>query len=130
MASAVTPFLMFEGRCEEAVNFYVSLLPGSEITQMVRYGPDGPKPGTVNQAHFRLGGRDFRAFDSPVAHGFTFTPAMSIFIDCEDEAELDGLFARLADGGQVLMEVGSYGFSRRFGWVNDRFGVSWQLNLP
>jgi predicted 3-demethylubiquinone-9 3-methyltransferase (glyoxalase superfamily) len=55
---------------------------------------------------------------------------MSLFVDCSDEAQLEHLYAALSEGGQVLMELGDYGFSRRFGWVNDRFGVSWQINLP
>jgi predicted 3-demethylubiquinone-9 3-methyltransferase (glyoxalase superfamily) len=68
--------------------------------------------------------------DSPVKHNFTFTPAMSLFVDCADEAELDTLFAKLSEGGQVLMPLDNYGFSRKFGWLADKFGVSWQLNLP
>jgi predicted 3-demethylubiquinone-9 3-methyltransferase (glyoxalase superfamily) len=65
-----------------------------------------------------------------VSHGFTFTPSLSLFVDCESEADLERIFAALSEGGGVLMPLGNYGFSRRFGWVNDRFGVSWQLNLP
>ena len=130
MPAAVTPFLMFEGRCEEAVNFYVSIFADSAIGRLERFGPDAPKPGQVFQAHFTLGGREFRAFDSPTPHAFTFTPAMSIFVDCHDEAELERLYGQLVEGGGALMPLGDYGFSRRFGWVNDRFGVSWQLNLP
>ena len=68
--------------------------------------------------------------DSAVSHGFTFTPSMSIFVDCGSAAELERAFAALAAGGAVLMPLENYGFSTRFGWVNDRFGVSWQLNLP
>ena len=60
---------------------------------------------------------------------FTFTPAISLFVECEDEAELDTAFARLSDGGAALMPPGDYGFSRKFAWLADRFGVSWQLNL-
>lgn len=131
MATKLYTFLMFEGRCEEALNLYVSLFPGAEIVSLVRYGENGPgKPGRVQQAIFTLEGREFRAFDSPVAHAFTFTPAVSIFVDCESEGELDVLYAALLDGGEALMGLGDYGFSRKFGWVNDRFGVSWQLNLP
>jgi len=69
------------------------------------------------------------AFDSPVKHPFSFTPSISIFVECENEAELDEAFQQLSTGGQVLMPPGNYGFSTKFGWVNDRFGVSWQLNL-
>jgi predicted 3-demethylubiquinone-9 3-methyltransferase (glyoxalase superfamily) len=65
-----------------------------------------------------------------VQHAFTFTPSLSLFVDCESEAELDRLFSALAEGGQILMPLEDHGFSTRFGWANDRFGVSWQLNLP
>jgi predicted 3-demethylubiquinone-9 3-methyltransferase (glyoxalase superfamily) len=121
---------MFEGRAEEALRFYVSLFAGSAITSIERYGAgeSGPE-GTVKIATFELAGRPFIAIDSPVKHGFTFTPAMSIFVECESAAELDAAFARLSDGGSVLMPVDNYGFSARFGWIADRFGVSWQLNL-
>jgi predicted 3-demethylubiquinone-9 3-methyltransferase (glyoxalase superfamily) len=121
---------MFEGRAEEALRFYVSLFAGSAITSIERYGPGDSGPeGTVKIATFELAGRAFIAIDSPVKHGFTFTPAMSIFVECESAAELDAAFARLSDGGSVLMPVDNYGFSPRFGWIADRFGVSWQLNL-
>jgi predicted 3-demethylubiquinone-9 3-methyltransferase (glyoxalase superfamily) len=126
MADNVTTFLMFEGRAEEAMDFYVSLFPGAEVLRRERDAASG----RLGQGAFLLNGREFRCFDSPVAHGFTFTPAMSIFVDCGDEAELERLFAALSDGGGVLMPLGDYGFSRRFGWTNDRFGVSWQINLP
>jgi predicted 3-demethylubiquinone-9 3-methyltransferase (glyoxalase superfamily) len=85
--------------------------------------------GTVKRADFTLGGHNLICFDSPVKHNFTFTPSMFIFVDCENEAELDAAFNQLSAGGEVLMELDNYGFSSRFGWVNDRFGVSWQLNL-
>jgi len=64
-----------------------------------------------------------------VKHAFTFTPSMSIFVDCENEAELHEAFKQLSEGGKVLMPLDSYGFSSKFWWVSDRFGVSWQLNL-
>ncbi|MDE2485999.1 MAG: VOC family protein [Alphaproteobacteria bacterium] len=129
--TSVTPFLMFQGACEAAVRFYVSLLPDAAITRLERWGADGAGPqGQVSQAAFTLAGREFRAFDSPPVHAFTFTPSFSLLVDCRDEAELDRLYAALGEGGQVMMPLGEYGFSRKFGWVNDRFGVSWQLNLP
>ena len=62
-------------------------------------------------------------------HDFGFTPSVSLFVECQDEAELEKLFAELSGEGRVLMPLGDYGFSRRFGWCNDRYGVSWQLNL-
>jgi predicted 3-demethylubiquinone-9 3-methyltransferase (glyoxalase superfamily) len=130
MARKVTTHLMFEGRADEAMAFYVSLFPDSEITRVDRYGPEGPgAEGSVRGATFTIAGQEFFCIDSPVHHGFTFTPSMSILVECADEAELDGAFGRLGEGGRVLMPVGNYGFSRRFGWVQDRFGVSWQLIL-
>jgi predicted 3-demethylubiquinone-9 3-methyltransferase (glyoxalase superfamily) len=121
---------MFDGAAEEAMSFYVSLFGGSEITQVERYGPgEFGGEGTVKRATFTLGKQDFICIDSPVKHEFTFTPSISLFVDCESEAELEEVFSRLSDGGVVLMPIDNYGFSTNFGWVKDRFGLSWQLNL-
>lgn len=126
----ITTFLMFEGNAEEAMTFYLSLFDDAEVVRISRYGAEGPgAEGSVQQATFTLAGQPFMCVDSPMKHGFTFTPAMSLFVQCADEAELDRLYAALADGGTELMPLGSYGFSAKFGWVKDRFGVSWQLNL-
>ena len=127
----ITTFLMFEGNAEEAMTFYVSLFDDAEIISIVRYGVDGPgADGSVQRATFSLGGEQLMCIDSPMKHDFTFTPSMSLFVQCEDEAELDRLYGALAEQGTELMPLGNYGFSPKFGWVNDRFGVSWQLNLP
>lgn len=130
MARTVTPFLMFTGAAGEAMQFYVSLFPGSAIDRVDRYGPgeQGPE-GTVRRAEFTLAGQRLYCIDSPIRHDFGFTPAMSIFVECDDERELLDAFGKLAQGGTILMPLGDYGFSRKFGWLNDRFGVSWQLNL-
>lgn len=130
VSKKITTFLMFEGRAEEALTFYISLFPGSEVREIVRYGAEGPGPeGSVVKARFALAGEELMAIDSFVKHAFTFTPAMSLFVECETEAELDRLYAALLDGGSAMMPLGNYGFSRKFGWLADRFGVSWQLNL-
>ena len=130
MARKVTTHLMFEGAAEEAMTLYVSLFGDSAITRVERYGPgEMGAEGTVKLASFTLAGQELLAIDSPIKHGFTFTPAMSLFVECESAAELDAAFARLSDGGAVLMPVDNYGFSTRFGWLTDRFRVSWQLNL-
>jgi predicted 3-demethylubiquinone-9 3-methyltransferase (glyoxalase superfamily) len=121
---------MFEGRAEEAMGFYVSLIPGSEITTIKRYGPGQPGPeGSVITATFTVAGQEVMCTDSFVKHAFTFTPAFSLFVECESEEEIRRLSTALGEGGEVLMELANYGFSRQFTWVNDRFGVSWQLNL-
>ncbi len=131
MATSVRPFLMFEGRANEAIAFYVGLIPNSDIVDVTRYGAGEPGPeGTVKFAVVRLAGQQVLFSDSFVSHGFSFTPSLSLFVDCESEADLERIFTALSEGGGVLMPLSDYGFSRRFGWVNDRFGVSWQLNLP
>lgn len=122
---------MFEGNAEEAMTFYLSLFDDAEVVSINRYGADGPgKEGTVQLATFTLAGQQYKCVDSPVHHEFGFTPAVSLFVQCADEAEIDRLYASLGEQGTQLMPLGSYGFSAKFGWVNDRFGVSWQLNLP
>ncbi|MEU1403936.1 VOC family protein [Streptomyces sp. NPDC005728] len=126
----ITTFLMFEGNAEEAMAFYVSLFDDAEVVSITRYGADGPgKDGSVQHATFSLAGEQFMCIDSPAQHGFTFTPAISLFVQCENEAEIDRLYAALVEQGAELMPLGDHGFSTKFGWVNDRFGVSWQLNL-
>ena len=130
MPKQVAPFLMFTGNAEQAMTLYTSLFADGRIVDITRYGPDGPGPeGTVQFASFSLAGQEFLCSDTFVSHGFTFTPSFSVRIETESEDELERLFAALGDGGAQLMPLGDYGFSRRFGWVNDRYGVSWQLNL-
>jgi predicted 3-demethylubiquinone-9 3-methyltransferase (glyoxalase superfamily) len=126
----ITTFLMFEGSAEEAMTFYMSVFDDAEIISIMRYGADGPgEDGTVQQAMFSLAGERFMCVDSPVKHEFTFTPSISLFVQCESEEELGRLYAALGENGTELMPLGNYGFSTKFGWVSDRFGVSWQLNL-
>jgi predicted 3-demethylubiquinone-9 3-methyltransferase (glyoxalase superfamily) len=126
----VRPFLMFQGEAEAALTSYVALIPGSEILELTRHGPGEPGPeGKVKRAVVCIGGANVLAIDSPAVHAFTFTPSFSFFVDCASEIELDRIWTALEPGGSVLMPLAAYGFSRRFGWLNDRFGVSWQLNL-
>ena len=131
MPKEITPFLMFQGGvAEQAMTLYTSLFDDGRVLEVSRYGPGQPGPeDTVQVARFSLAGREFRCSDSPVAHDFAFTPSFSVWVETESEDELERLFTALAEGGRQLMPLGDYGFSRRFGWVNDRFGVSWQLNL-
>jgi predicted 3-demethylubiquinone-9 3-methyltransferase (glyoxalase superfamily) len=128
--TTVHPFLLFEGKAEEAIGFYVSVFPGSEVISIARYGAgEAGTAGSVMKAAFSIGGQTVMATDSPVRHGFTFTPAISFFVDCESEEELRRLAAALSEGGREYMPIGEYGFSRLFAWVGDRYGVTWQLNL-
>ena len=130
MTLTVNPFLMFQGQAEEAMKFYVELIPDSRIIKVEKYGPEGPgAEGSVISAVFTLSDLTVMCSDSPMPQPFTFTPSSSLFITCPSEPEVDRLVAALSDGGAVLMPPDDYGFSREFAWVNDRFGVSWQLNL-
>src|SRR5215213_4845541 len=116
---------MFEGSAEEAMRFYVGLFPGSEVKRLERYGPGEPgAEGSVKRADFTVAGQEIICIDSPVKHAFTFTPAISLFVECESEAELDMAFGQLSTNGAALMPPDNYGFSRKFTWVNDRYGVS------
>ena len=131
--SRFTPALLFVGaqcgRAEEAITLYTSVFPNSSVDNIERYGVNEPPdaPGTIKHARFSLDGVQFVAQDSALGHPFTFTPAMSLLVRCRSEAEIDDVFARLADQGQVLMELARYPFAEKFAWINDRFGVSWQL---
>ena len=131
MIQKTTTFLLFEGDAEEAITFYTSLFEDSEIVRITKAGPDGPggprAEGTVQHALFTLKGQPYMAIDS-FGHNFTFTPSISLFVQCDSQEELETLFNKLSEGGQVMMPLDNYGFSTRFAWVSDRFGVSWQLN--
>ena len=83
----------------------------------------------MKRAVVEIAGQTVMAHDSFITHGFDFTPSFSFFVDCAGADEIERLFAALSEGGAVLMPLDNYGWSDRFGWVSDRFGVSWQLNL-
>lgn len=126
----ITTFFMFEGNAEEAMNFYSSIFDNSEIVRISRYGAEGPGPeGTVEQAIFSLNGQEFMCIDSFVKHDFTFTPSVSLFVTCDSEDQIDQAFEKLSEKGNVLMPLAAYPFSEKFAWVQDKFGVSWQLSL-
>jgi predicted 3-demethylubiquinone-9 3-methyltransferase (glyoxalase superfamily) len=128
--TTVRPFLMFEGRAEEAMDFYSSLFADAVIDEIERYQEgDVGKAGSVKRANFSIGDQTLLLHDSPVHHEFRFTPSFSLFVECDSEEQLAWLSEQLSEDGRVFMPLGTYGFSRQFAWVADRFGVSWQLNL-
>jgi predicted 3-demethylubiquinone-9 3-methyltransferase (glyoxalase superfamily) len=129
--AVVRPFLMFQGKAEEAMKFYVSLFRGAEVLELVRYGANQAGPeGSLMRGSFSIGKQTILCIDSTVKHDFTFTPAFSLHVDCVSEEQISHLYAELSAGGATFMPLQNYGFSRQFAWVSDRFGVSWQLNLP
>lgn len=126
----IIPFLWFDGRAEEAVNHYVSIFEDAEVGAISRYTGEvseisGHPEGLVMTVSFRIAGQDFTALNG--GPFFEITPAISLFVNCADVQEVDRLYAGLADGGTVLMPLQAYPFSDRYAWVQDRFGVSWQL---
>lgn len=131
MKQKIQTSLTFQkNNAEQAMNFYVELFDNSKIIDLQRWGKEGPgKEGTIMQATFELNGNLFRCSDSPPIHDWDFTPAVSNYVECESEEELKRLFSKLSENGEVAMPLDNYGFSQRFGWVIDQFGVSWQLNL-
>lgn len=127
----ITPFLTFQkNNAEEAMNFYVGLFENSKVIDVQRWGKDGPvEEGKIMHATFQLNGKPFMCSDSPPIHDWGFTPAVSNYIEFENESELERLFSILSENGKIMMPLNNYGFSQKFGFVEDRFGVSWQLNL-
>ncbi len=113
----ITPFLWFNDKAEEAANFYVSTFKNSKIKSVARYGEGGPRPkGTVMTVTFRLNGQDFMALNG--GPEFSFSPAISFFVDCRDQKEVDDLWEKLSsDGGE----------KQQCGWLKDKYGISWQI---
>ncbi|MBP9757399.1 MAG: VOC family protein [Candidatus Pacebacteria bacterium] len=135
----ITPCLWFDMNCEEAINFYVSVFPNSSIKQMQKYpegmteGPMQGMAGRILTGIFELDGLTFQALDG--GPYFKVTPAISFMVNFDPSknphaaADLDALWAKLSEGGLVRMPKQEYPFSKMFGWIQDRFGVNWQLIL-
>lgn len=113
----ITPFLWFDHQAEEAMNFYVSVFKNAKAGEIRRYGEAGPGPkGSVMTASFQLEGQDFVALNG--GPHYQFTPAISLFVDCQDQEEVDELWSKLtADGGREI----------QCGWLQDKYGLSWQI---
>jgi predicted 3-demethylubiquinone-9 3-methyltransferase (glyoxalase superfamily) len=112
----ITPFLWFDHQAEEAMNFYVSIFKNSQAGKVTRYGKAGPGPeGTVMSATFQLEGQDFMALNGGPL--YKFSPAISLFVSCETQQEVDELWTKLSAGGRP----------NRCGWLDDKFGVTWQI---
>jgi predicted 3-demethylubiquinone-9 3-methyltransferase (glyoxalase superfamily) len=112
----ITPFLWFDGRAEEAMNFYVSVFKNSKVVSVSRYGEGGPGPkGTAMSVKFQLDGQEFFGLNG--GPQFTFSPAISFFVNCETQQEVDELWEKLSEGGK----------KERCGWLKDKYGLSWQI---
>jgi predicted 3-demethylubiquinone-9 3-methyltransferase (glyoxalase superfamily) len=116
MMQKITPFLWFDNQAEEAMNLYVSIFKNSKILSVSRYGEAGPGPaGTVMTATFQLEGQEFMALNGGPNH--KFTEAISLFVNCKTQKEVDGLWEKLSEGGE----------EGPCGWLKDKFGLSWQI---
>jgi predicted 3-demethylubiquinone-9 3-methyltransferase (glyoxalase superfamily) len=112
----ITPFLWFDGNAEEAANFYISIFKNSKMGKISRYGDAGPGPkGSAMSVTFQIEGQEFFALNG--GPKFKFTPAISFFVNCETQQEVDELWEKLSAGGRT----------DRCGWLQDKFGLSWQI---
>jgi predicted 3-demethylubiquinone-9 3-methyltransferase (glyoxalase superfamily) len=112
----ITPFLWFDNKAEEAMNFYISIFKNSKVLNVSRFGEAGPGPkGTVMTATFQLNGQEFTALNG--GPQFPFTEAISFFVDCETQQEVDELWNKLSEGGE----------KGQCGWLKDKYGLSWQI---
>ena len=128
MATSVSTHLMFQGSMDEAINLYKSVLP-EFVIQSQELHDSGELKGKVRLAHVKFAGHDLIFFDSPPVHNFTFTPAMSLFVEFDDRDRLKQAFETLSENGEVAMPLDDYEFSPLYGWLQDQYGVSWQLSL-
>ena len=111
------------------MNFYMTLFGNSKVVEIKRYKENEAGPeGSVMHATFTLNGQQFMCIDSPSSHGFAFTPSMSLYVHCESEAEIEKLCEQLSEDGGVFMPMAAYPFSKKYCWVSDKYGVSWQLD--
>lgn len=137
-----TTFLTFVGdqcgKAEEAINFYTSIFPNSEIKNITKYreGEDGGTPELIKFGVFTLNGVEYNVSESNYNHAWSFNPGVSLFVACDTENEIETLFEALSsNGGQTMVPLdnykgsGDYGFGKKFGWCEDKYGISWQLNL-
>ncbi len=128
----IVPNLWFDNQAEEAARWYISLFGNSKIGAVTRYGQEGfeihgQPEGQIMTVDFELSGYKFTGINGgPI---FKFTPAISFFVVCTTEAELDSLWGKLMDGGFIMMPIDKYDWSPKYGWLQDRYGLSWQLSL-
>ena len=129
----ITPFLWFDNQAEEAVKFYISVFNNSEIKTTTRYGSDAAKAtgmpeNSVMTMAFQIEGQDFVAINGgPI---YQINPTISFFVNCKTIQEIDRLWEKLSEDGMVMMELDNYPFAEKYGWIQDKYGVSWQLILP
>jgi predicted 3-demethylubiquinone-9 3-methyltransferase (glyoxalase superfamily) len=137
----LTLFLVYKDNAEEAMDLYTSIFKDAEVLHVVRAreGEPGCIPGELQHARFSIAGQDIMIINTPRPGNpnrdmadwddFEMSPAAAIYVQCDSHEEFDRLYAALSEGGTVRCPIGRFGFSPKFAWVDDRFGVSWRLNL-
>jgi len=125
----ITPFLCFNKQAEEVANYYCSIFKNSKTLNVVHYGDAGPGPkGSVLTVQFQLEGQEFVILNGGPSE-FKFNPAISFLVNCNSTNEVNELWYKLSEDGKILMGLDKYPFSERYGWLEDKYGVSWQLYL-
>jgi predicted 3-demethylubiquinone-9 3-methyltransferase (glyoxalase superfamily) len=128
----ITPFLWFDTQAMDAANFYASVFKNAKVKSSNKYSDEGAAgagmpQGSIMAVVFELEGQEFTALNGgPI---FKISPSISFIVNCRTQEKIDELWSRLAEGGKVFMELNKYPFSERYGWIEDKFGVSWQLIL-
>lgn len=136
----ITTFLTFVGdqcgKAQEAMDFYTSIFPDSGIKNIIKYseGEPGGTPELIKYGVFTLNGVEYRVSESNYNHAWSFTPGVSLFVECDSESEIKTIFEKLSTEGKIMIpldnyEAENYGFGKMFGWCEDQYGISWQLNL-
>ena len=121
------PFITFEQRAQEALDFYSATFPSFKLHTTQHHAE--PHDALIMLATFSIRGQELMISDSPIEHEWGITPGVSFFLDVDSEINLLSLAEQLSDEGKVMMPPGNYGFSKQFAWVEDRFGINWQLNV-
>lgn len=134
-------FLTFHGNAEEAMNFYTSVFENSEIVHVIRARAEdaGWTEGTLQYGIFKIAGQQVICMNTPPPgsrpyntapwHEFRFNPAITIYVERDSKEDFDKLYEALTESGEIYLPAQSYGFSPKFAWVNDRYGISWRINL-
>ena len=121
------PFITFEGQSQAAIDLYQSIFPSFQLDSIQHHAP--PHDSLIMMAKFSIEGQGIMISDSPISHEWEITPGISFFIELDAVKMLEDFSQKLAVDGKIMMPAGNYGFSTMFTWVEDKFGVNWQLNV-